>query len=115
LDGYFPMFVWLSTFGGFALTVVYALLSGGAFKGLADNPNRAGVVVAGLIGLAISVGAVFGGIYKQPHPLNKVWIVAAIWLVIGVAVTSFGGREPASRALSELRSASQGEGAGTGE
>jgi amino acid transporter len=101
----FAMFAWLSTFGGFALMVVYGLLAIGAFRGLADHPNRSGVVVAGVLGLAISAGAIFGGIYKQPNPFNLVWVYVAVWLVIGVVVTVVaGGREPASAALSELRS-----------
>ncbi|HEX6845267.1 MAG TPA: APC family permease [Actinomycetota bacterium] len=106
LDGYFPMFAWLSTFGGFSLTFVYLLMSAGSFKGLADHPNRVGVVIASLIGIVVAGGAVFGGIYKQSNPFDKVWIVALLWLVLGVIVTSLmKGREPASRALDDLSSA----------
>jgi predicted MFS family arabinose efflux permease len=63
------------------------------------------VVVASLVGVAIAVGAVFGGIYKQPSPFNLVWVYAAIWLVLGIVVTTFvRGREPASQVLGDLRS-----------
>lgn len=107
---FFAMFAWLSTFGGFALMVVYGFMSLGAFKGLADHPNRAGVWVAGMVGAALSVGAIFGGIYKQVAPFNMVWVVALAWLLLGVVMTfAVKGREPASRVLSDLRS---GEGAG---
>jgi hypothetical protein len=55
--------------------------------------------------MAISAGAVFGGVYKQVHPFDKVWMVALAWLIIGVIVTSLmKGREPASRAIDELHS-----------
>lgn len=102
---YFALFAWLSTFGGFALMIVYGLLALGAFRGLADHPNRPAVVVGGVIGLAIAVGAIFGGIYKQPNPYNLVWIYAVAWLVLGLVVTAFvKGREPASEVLADLRS-----------
>ena len=102
---FFAMFAWLSTFGGFALMVVYGFLALGAFRGLADHPNKAGVVIAGVIGIAISVGAIFGGIYKQPAPFDLVWVTVAAWFVLGVLVTLVvGGRAPARGVLSDLRS-----------
>jgi amino acid transporter len=101
---FFAMFAWLSTFGGFALMIVYGFLSLGAFRGLADHPNRAGVVIAGLIGLAISVGAIFGGIYKQTAPFNLVWVVTVAWIVLGLLMTIVArGRRPASQVLADLR------------
>jgi amino acid transporter len=102
---YFAMFAWLSTFGGFALMIVYGLLALGAFRGLADHPNRVGVVLCGILGAAIAVGAIFGGIYKQPNPYNLVWVYTAVWLVLGILVTVFvQGREPASQVLTDLSS-----------
>jgi amino acid transporter len=102
---YFAMFLWLSTFGGFALMIVYGLMALGAFKGLTGHANSVGVVVAALIGIAIAVGAVFGGIYKQPNPFDLVWRYVAAWLVLGVIVTAFvKGRERASQVLADLSS-----------
>jgi amino acid transporter len=102
---YFAMFLWLSTFGGFALMLVYGLMSLGAFRGLADHPNRAGVIVASLLGVAIAAGAVFGGIYKQTNPFSLVWVYVAAWFVLGIVVTAVvKGREPASQVLTDLRS-----------
>jgi predicted MFS family arabinose efflux permease len=104
-DGYFNMFVWLSTFGGFSLTVVYLAMSAGAFRGLADHPSKVGVYVASTVGVLIAGGAVFGGIYKQAAPFDKVWMVALVWLVLGAIVTTLlKGRPPASEALADLRS-----------
>ncbi len=40
LPHYFSLFVWCSTFGGFALLVVYFLMSFGALAGLATIPRR---------------------------------------------------------------------------
>lgn len=102
---YFSMFAWLSTFGGFSLVVVYGVMALGAFRGLADHPNMAGVYVASLVGLAIALGAVFGALYKVPSPANLVPVYAAVWLILGVIVVlTTKGREPASTVLGDLRS-----------
>jgi amino acid transporter len=106
---YLAMFTWLSTFGGFSLMFVYGLLALGAFRGLADHPNKIAVWVAGLLGVAIAAGAVFGGIYKQPNPYDLVWIYALIWAVLGVIQTVFvSGRSPARRMIGELHSGEVG-------
>lgn len=99
------VFQWLSTFGGLAIMIVYGFLAIGAFVGLRDHPNRVGVVITGLVGIAVAVGAVFGGVYKQPQPFDLVWKAVVVWAAVGVIVTFLArGREPASRALRELRS-----------
>ena len=102
---FFDMFLWLSTFGGFALMIVYGLLALGSFWGLRQGANYVGVVIAAVIGVAISVAAVFGGIYKQPAPFNLVWRYVAVWAVLGLVVAvTMRGRPPASSVLDELRS-----------
>jgi amino acid transporter len=102
---YFAMFAWLSTFGGFCLMVVYGLMALGALRGLADHPNKVGVALASLVGLATAVGAVYGGVYKQPNPTNLVWRYAAVWFLLGIVMTFLvRGREPASQVLADLRS-----------
>src|SRR6266545_2315175 len=70
----------------------------------AATASTRGVVVAGLIGLAISIGAIFGGIYKQTAPFNLVWVVTLAWFVLGVLMTIVArGRRPASEVLPDLR------------
>ncbi len=102
---FFAMFAWLSTFGGFALMVVYGFLSLGAFRGLADDPNTVGVWIAGLLGLAVAVGAIFGAVYKVTSPYDLIWQIALAWLVLGVIVTLLvRGREPARQVVADLRS-----------
>jgi amino acid transporter len=102
LDGYFPMFAWLSTFGGFSLTAVYFLMCAGALRGLKDLGAKA--TIASLVGMAVSGGAVFGGVYKQTHPFDKVWITAVVWAILGAVVLSvFRGRARATEVLSDLR------------
>jgi amino acid transporter len=101
LDGYFPMFAWLSTFGGFSLTAVYFLLCLGALRGLRDIGGKA--VIASIVGMLVAGGAVFGGIYKQTHPFDKIWMTAAVWAVLGVVVTSvLRGRRRAAEVLADL-------------
>ena len=105
LPHYFEMFAWLSTFGGFALMLVYALLAFGAFFGLRQGTNYVGIVIAALVGCVISLLAVFGGIYKQSAPFDFVWKCVVVWALIGlVFALAMRGRPPASQVLDELHS-----------
>ena len=105
---YLAMFQWLSTFGGFALMIVYGLMALGSFRGLADHPNTPGVVVAGVVGLAVAVGAVFGGVYRQQNPFDLVWIYVVGWTILGAIITLLvGGRAPARQVLGDLHSAGE--------
>jgi amino acid transporter len=105
LPHFFEMFAWLSTFGGFALMVVYGLLAFGAYFGLRRGTNYLGVVIAATVGVAISALAVFGGIYKQPNPYDQVWRWVLVWAVLGLIVAfTMKGRPQASTVLNDLRS-----------
>jgi amino acid transporter len=105
---YLAMFQWLSTFGGFALMIVYGLMALGSFNGLADHANRAAVAVAAVVGLAVAVGAVFGGIYRQQNPFDLVWMYVTVWAVLGAIVTLLiRGRAPARQVLGDLHSAGE--------
>jgi hypothetical protein len=102
---WFPLFVWFAGFGGFALVIVYGALAIGGVKGLWSLENKVGLLIAGTVGLAMSVGAVWGSIYKVPSPANKIWVVTLIILAVGVLVTLVSrGRQPASKALAGLSS-----------
>jgi amino acid transporter len=87
LPEYFPTFAWLGGLGGFCLTIVYALISIGGVRRLWRLERRVVLVLMGLVGLAISVGGIFGGIYKVPSPTDKVPIAAAIWIGAGILAT----------------------------
>jgi amino acid transporter len=102
---YFSMFAWLSSFGGFAVVVVYGLMALGGFRGLSGDSNMAGVAIAGVLGVLVAAGAVFGAIYKVPSPTDLVPLYAAGWIVLGIVVTTIAkGREPASQVLGDLSS-----------
>jgi amino acid transporter len=104
LPHYFSVFVWCATFGGFALLVVYFLMSIGAFRGVGEDKATAGLIVAALVGIAITAAAIFGSFYKVTSPTLLAPWSAVIWFAIGLVYMALvKGREPASDALADLR------------
>jgi len=104
LPHYFSIFVWCATFGGFALLVVYFLMSIGAFRGVGDGKASTGLILAALVGIAITAAAIFGSFYKVTSPTLLAPWSAVIWFAIGlVYMVLVKGREPASDALADLR------------
>ncbi|HJS25627.1 MAG TPA: APC family permease [Actinomycetota bacterium] len=102
---YFSIFAWGAAFGAFALVVVYGVLSISGLVGLRGDEGYGGVVVASLVGIAISLGAIFGSFYKVTSPLVLAAWYPLIWGVIGlVYMLLVKGRASASDTLDELRS-----------
>ncbi|HEY6566480.1 MAG TPA: APC family permease [Actinomycetota bacterium] len=100
---YFALFVWASTFGGFALLVVYLMMSVGALITLGKQEKPAGVAIAAIVGIALTGAAIWGSFYKVPTPTIWAPRYALIWLVIGVIyMILVKGREPASQVLGDL-------------
>jgi amino acid transporter len=100
---YFALFAWCSTFGGFALLVVYFMMSVGALVSLGRHPNSVGVVIAAIVGMAITSAAIWGSFYKVPTPTIWAPRYAVIWLVIGlIYMIVVKGRAPASEVLADL-------------
>jgi amino acid transporter len=103
------VFQWISTLGAFLIMSVYGIMALGSFFGLSDHPNKIGLAVSGLLGIAVAGGAIFGAIYKVLPPFDTIWMWAAIWAGIGVLVTlAVKGREPARRALADLSTGEEG-------
>ncbi len=103
------VFQWISTLGAFLIMVVYGVMALGAFYGLRDHPNKVGLVISGLLGIAVAVGAIFGAIYKVLPPFDRVWLWAAIWAGLGLLVTlAVKGRPPARQALADLSTGEEG-------
>jgi hypothetical protein len=72
--------------------------------GLKDAKGRVGVIVASLVGIAITGAAIFGSFYKVPSPTILAPWYALIWGAIGlILMFAVKGREPASDALADLR------------
>ena len=85
---------------------MYFLLSIGGLFGFKDPQGRAGVVVASLVGIVVTAAAIFGSFYKVPSPTILAPVYAVIWAIVGlVYMMAVKGREPASDALEDLRSA----------
>jgi amino acid transporter len=101
---YFAMFAWESTFGGFALVVVYLLMSVGSLRSFRHLPQRARALVSAVLGIVITGGAIFGSFYKVTSPT-----ILAPWFALGLLAIGFAstwvlrGRRPASSRLAELR------------
>jgi amino acid transporter len=84
---YFALFAWGSTFGGFALVVVYLLMSVGALRSHGRAAGRVRIIVAAVVGILITAGAIFGSFYKVTSPtIWAPWLALAL-LVIGFAST----------------------------
>jgi amino acid transporter len=102
---YFSIFAWASTFGGFALVVVYLMMSVGALVGLSQEPKKLGLVIAALVGIALTGGAIYGSFYKVQSPTLLAPWFALLWFILGLVVTLLvKGRAPASETLTDLRS-----------
>jgi amino acid transporter len=100
---YFAMFVWGSTFGGFALIVVYLLMSVGALRTAPASEGRNGVRVSAVIGILVTAGAIFGSFYKVTNPTILAPWLAVVLFGIGLAATGlFPGRPAASMRLADL-------------
>lgn len=109
LPHYFAIFAWASTFGGFALVVVYLLMSVGALVGLRDHPNYTGVAIASIVGIALTGGAIYGSFAEVPSPTILAPIYALIWAGVGLLyMLVVRGREPARMALSDLSTGEEG-------
>jgi amino acid transporter len=109
LPHYFSLFIWCATFGGFALLVVYLMMSVGAVRGLSDHPNKVGLFVAVVLGVAITAAGIFGSFYKVTSPTLLAPWAAIAWGALGlVYMAVVRGREPASNVLPDLSSGGEG-------
>lgn len=87
---YFSLFAWCSTFGSFALVVVYLLMCAGALRSAESRAASTGI--AAVVGVLIAAGAIFGAVYEVTAPTIWAPYWALIWIGVGVAVTTFAGR-----------------------
>jgi amino acid transporter len=100
---YFALFAWGSTFGGFALVVVYLLMSVGSLRTFGTSQRRMSLVVSAVIGIVITAGAIFGSFYKVTSPT-----ILAPWFALGLLVVGYAStfilraRRSASTQLTDL-------------
>jgi amino acid transporter len=90
LGTWFGFFQWGAAIGGFMLVFVYLLISLTGFLGQ-PGENRVLLAVAGVVGGAVSIAAMYGVIKGAPSfwALDKVWWEALLWALIGVALMIF--------------------------
>jgi amino acid transporter len=84
---YLPFFFWLAQYGSLSLAVLYAAVSLAGLIGLWGKANPAPLVVAVVVGLAITGLAIFSAVYKVPEPLNTVTAWWGGWALVGVLIT----------------------------
>ena len=109
LPHYVSVFSWMAALGGFALAVIYFVLSIGAVRGLADHQQPAKVYLAVLVSLLVTGAAIFGAIYKVPTP--TIWVVYTTLavLVVSLVLTFVSpGVEPSGHEWDDLAQADQG-------
>jgi hypothetical protein len=105
---YVAMFSWGATFGGFALGVIYLLMSVGAVRGLADHPRRWAVYLAAAAGVAVTAAAVFGSVYQVRAPtIYAAYAGIATFLLGLVLAFVVPGRVSASTQFRERTGAEQ--------
>ncbi len=103
---YFALFAWGSTFGGFALVVVYLLMSVGALRNFGRADGKVRLIIAAVIGILITAGAIYGSFYKVTRP--TIW---APWFALGLLVLGLAStwvlrpRQAASTRLADLSTA----------
>ncbi len=104
---YFALFAWGSTFGGFALVVVYLLMSVGSLRSFAGSKRRVSVIISAVLGILITGGAIYGSFYKVTSPtILAPWFALALF-AIGLASTwVMRSREAASTQLADLSAGS---------
>ncbi|HEY1919553.1 MAG TPA: APC family permease [Streptosporangiaceae bacterium] len=101
---YFAMFAWGSTFGGFALVVVYLLMSVGSLRGIGPGGRTTRHAISAIVGIVITGGAIFGAFYKVTSPT-----ILAPWFALGLLALGFvstwilRGRGAASSQLNDLK------------
>ena len=106
---YFAMFAWGSTFGGFALIVVYLLMSVGALRGFAQTSGLNWIRVSAVIGILVTGGAIFGSFYKVTNPTILAPWFALVLFGVGLASTGlWPGRKAASFQLADLSAGAAG-------
>jgi amino acid transporter len=91
---YVSMFSFLSTYGGFAIAVIYLLISVGALRGLRSAGKGIQLYLAAIVGVAVTVAAIYGAVYKVTAPTVYAPYAAVIVLVVGLIASSMMPKAP---------------------
>lgn len=109
LPEYVSIFSWMSTYGGFAIAVIYLLIAIGAIKGLAGHRSSAKLYLAIGVGVVVTIAAIFGAIYKVTAPTVYAPYAGVVVLIVGLVAASAMKQAPKSVAdFSALNETEQG-------
>ena len=87
LPEYVALFSWMSTYGGFAIAIIYLLIALGALRGLREHPAKAKLYVSSTVGFLVTGAALFGAIYKVTAPTVYAPYTAVVILGVGLIVS----------------------------
>ena len=106
---YFSMFSFMSTYGGFAIVVIYLFISVGALRGLRDVGKTWQLYLASLVGVLVTASAIYGAIYRVTAPTVWAPYAAVVVLIVGLVVAGVMPVTPKGTAdFSGLSEADQG-------
>lgn len=109
LPEYVSMFTWMSTYGGFAIAVIYLLISVGALKGLRRDDRRLQLYLAVTVGVVVTVGAIYGAIYKVSAPTVYAPYAAVVVFIVGLGLSMMMPRlAPQTTRFDDLTSSESG-------
>ena len=83
---YVSMFSFLSTYGGFAIAVIYLFISVGALRGLRAANKTWQLYSACLVGGVVTAAALYGALYKVTAPTVYAPYAGVVVLVVGLVV-----------------------------
>jgi len=106
---YVSMFSWMSTFGGFAIAVIYLFIAVGALRGLRQRGKSSQLYLACLVGGLVTIAAIYGAIDKVTAPTVWAPYAGIALLLFGLIVSMLMPAAPRGRAdFSGLSEADQG-------
>jgi amino acid transporter len=109
LPEYVSMFSWMSTFGGFAIAVIYLFIAVGALRGLRHTGKTWQLYLACLVGGLVTIAAIYGAIYKVTAPTVWAPYAGVAILIVGLVVAGLMPKAPRGTAdFSGLSEAEQG-------
>ena len=107
LPEYVSMFSWMSTFGGFAIAVIYLFIAVGALRGLRGKGKTWQLYLACLVGGLVTASAIYGAIYKVTAP--TVWAPYAGLALLVVGLIAAGLMPTAPKGIADFSGLSEAE------
>lgn len=107
LPEYVSMFSWMSTFGGFAIAVIYLFIAVGALRGLRHTGKSWQLYLASLVGGLVTIAAIYGAIYKVTSP--TVWAPYAGIVILVVGLVAAGAMPATPKGTADFTGLSEAD------